>query len=286
MPDDNADTPPSSNGRSWLERLTQLFSTDPEDRDDLLEVIKSARDDGLLDIDTYGIIEGALEVAELRASDIMVPRAQMITLKLTDAPQDFLPIIISSAHSRFPVLGEDADEVVGTLLAKDLLPLALDHDLYERFHLKDHLRPAFVIPESKRLDSLLRDFRANRNHMAVVVNEYGGLSGLITIEDVLEQIVGDIEDEHDTDEDDFAIRDDGNGSFTLTALTPIEDFNEFFGSRLDEDDFDTIGGLVIQHFGRLPERGEQILFDGFHFTVLAANGRVIRLLNVERATEE
>lgn len=285
MPDDNADTS-SSNGRSWLERITQLFSSDPEDRDDLLEVIKSARDDGLLDIDTFGIIEGALEVAELRASDIMVPRAQMITLKLSDSPQDFLPVIIKSAHSRFPVLGEDADEVVGTLLAKDLLPLALDHSLYERFHLKDHLRPAFVIPESKRLDSLLRDFRANRNHLAVVVNEYGGLSGLITIEDVLEQIVGEIEDEHDTDEDDFSIRDDGNGSYTLPALTPIEDFNEYFTSRLDEEDFDTIGGLVIQHFGRLPERGEQIAFGGFHFTVLSANGRVIRLLRVERITEE
>jgi magnesium and cobalt transporter len=284
MPDDTADNS-SPSGRSWLERLSHFFTSDPENRTELLALIKSARDDGMLDIDTYGIIEGALEVAELRASDIMIPRAQMITINISDQPRDFLPTIISSAHSRFPVLGEDSDEVVGTLLAKDLLQLALDYSLHEHFVLKDILRPAFVIPESKRLDALLHDFRVSRNHMAVVINEYGGLAGLVTIEDVLEQIVGDIEDEHDTDEDDYTIREDSPGEFVLKAQTPIEDFNEFFGSHLDDEDFDTIGGLLLQHFGRLPEQGEQTQFDGFHFTVLAANERVIRLLKASRLAE-
>lgn len=285
MPDEKSD-PGSAPTRSWLERLGQFFNNDPENRDDLLELVRGARDDGLLDADTFHIIEGALEVAKLQVNDIMVPRTQMVTLKHTDRPEDFLPTVIKSAHSRFPVLGDDPDEVIGTLLAKDLLPLVLDENLREHFRLRDHLRPPFIIPEFKRLDSLLRDFRINRNHMAVVVNEYGGLAGLITIEDVLEQIVGEIEDEHDTDEDDFAIRDEGNGNFVLSALTPIEDFNEFFHAQLDEEEFDTVGGLVTQHFGRVPERNEQIDFDGFRFTVLSANGRVIRQLRVRIGSED
>lgn len=282
MADDTADHP--SPGRSWLEKLGQLFSDAPENNDELLAVIRSSRDAGILDIETFGIIEGALEVAELQARDIMVPRPQMITLKSTDSPQDFLPVVIQSAHSRFPVLGDDPDEVIGTLLAKDLLPLALDRSLYDHFNLRDHLRPAFVIPESKRLDSLLHDFRVSHNHMAVVINEYGGLDGLITIEDVLEQIVGEIEDEHDVEDEDFTIMEAGDSHYTLKALTPIEDFNEFFACHLSDNDFDTVGGLVTRQFGRLPERGEQINFAGFKFTVLAANGRVIRLLRVSRAS--
>lgn len=281
MADDTADHP--SPGRSWLDKLGQLFSDAPENNDELLAVIRSSRDAGILDIETFGIIEGALEVAELQARDIMVPRPQMITIKSTDAPEDFLPVVIQSAHSRFPVLGDDPDEVIGTLLAKDLLPLALDRSLYDHFNLRDHLHPAFVIPESKRLDTLLHDFRVSHNHMAVVINEYGGLDGLITIEDVLEQIVGEIEDEHDVEEEDFTIKDAGDAHYTLKALTPIEDFNEFFSCDLSDDDFDTVGGLVTRQFGRLPERGESVDFAGFEFTVLAANGRVIRLLRVRRA---
>lgn len=285
MPDEKSDTSHTSN-RSWLERLGQIFSNEPEDREDLLALVRDARDDGMLDSETFDIIEGALEVAKLKVNDIMVPRAQMVTIKHTDQPEDFLPLVIKSAHSRFPVLGDDADEVIGTLIAKDLLPLVLDQNLREHFRLRDHLRPPFIIPEFKRLDSLLRDFRISRNHMAVVVNEYGGVAGLITIEDVLEQIVGEIEDEHDTDEDDFAIREEGDGNFVLNALTPIEDFNEFFNAQLDEEEFDTVGGLVTQHFGRVPERNEKIEFDGFRFTVLAANGRVIRQLRVRIGRED
>lgn len=285
MPDDTGDSQ-STSGRSWLERLSHFFTNDPESRTELLDVIRSACDDGLLNNDTFGIIEGALQVAELQARDIMIPRAQMVTINLSDTPADFLPTVIKSAHSRFPVLGEDADEVVGTLLAKDLLPLALDDSLDDpQFSLEPLVRPPVIIPESKRLDTLLSDFRTSRQHMAVVINEYGGLAGLVTIEDVLEQIVGDIEDEHDH-EDDFTIRQDNHGSYLLKAQTPIEDFNEFFSTQLDAEDFDTIGGLVLQHFGRLPEQGEEVAFSGFHFTVLAANDRVIRLLRATPATEE
>lgn len=284
MPEDATDS--SQGGRSWLERISQLFTGDPENRDDLRAIIRTAREDDLLDVDTFGIIEGALAVADLCARDIMVPKAQMITIKRRDEPDSFLPTIITSAHSRFPVEGEDGDEIVGILLAKDLLPLALHPERRNSFHLKDILRPAFVIPESKHLDSLLHDFRDSHNHMAVVINEYGGLAGLITIEDVLEQIVGDIEDEHDTEDQDFTIRDDGEGHFTLNAQTPIEDVNEFFGIRLRDDEFDTIGGLVVRQFGRLPERGESITLSGLYFTVLSANGRMVRLLRATRINEE
>lgn len=277
MPDDTSDS--SSNNRSWLGKLGHLLAGEPETRKELLAIIKTARNNGMFDVETYGIIEGALNVSELQARDIMIPRAQMITINLSDTPKEFLPTVIQSAHSRFPILGEDSDEVVGTLLAKDLLPLALDQSLYDHFHLKDHLRPAFVIPESKRLDSLLHEFRVSRNHMAIVINEYGGLAGLVTIEDVLEQIVGDIEDEHDL-EDDSDILEDDQGHYVLKALTPIEDFNEFFNASLDEEDFDTVGGLVLQHFGRMPSQDEEIEFGGFHFKVLSGNSRSIHLLQV------
>lgn len=283
MPDDSSEQ--SSPGRSWLGRLSHLFSNDPENRSELLEMVQAARENGVLDVETSGIVEGALAVANLQARDIMIPRVQMITINLSDSPQQFLPTVIDSAHSRFPILGDDADEVVGTLLAKDLLPLALDQSLYDHFRLKDLLRPAFVIPESKRLDSLLHDFRVNRNHMAVVINEYGGLAGLVTIEDVLEQIVGNIEDEHDREED-FSIHRDTDGSFLLKAQTPIEDFNDFFSSRLTDEEFDTIGGLVLQHLGRVPEAQEHVSFDGFRFTILAANSRAIQLLRASPYNED
>ena len=277
MPDE---VPDSSSGRSWLDRISQFFGNEPTNREDLVELMRSARDREVVDSDTLGIVEGALEMADMKVRDVMIPRTQMVVIRSSSEPREFLPTIIDCAHSRFPVIGDDPDEVLGILLAKDLLPLALDPARMDRFNIKDHLRQALIIPESKRLDSLLRDFRISRNHMAIVVNEYGGVAGLVTIEDVLEQIVGEIEDEHDIDEDDYLIKELGDGEFTIKALMPIEDFNEHFHSKLNEEDFDTIGGLVLQRFGRLPARDESVEFGGFRFTVLSADSRTIRLLHV------
>ena len=273
-------------GRSWLERISQFFSSGPSSRDELKELIRTLKDQDVIDHDTHGIIEGGLQVAQMQARDVMIPRSQMIAIRANCSPKDFLPTIIECAHSRFPVLGDDLDEIVGILLAKDLLPLALEPARMERFSIKDHVRKALVIPESKRLDSLLRDFRASRNHMAVVVNEYGGIAGLITIEDVLEQIVGEIGDEHDLEQDEYLIKDLGNNEFTVKALTPVDEFNEHFHCNLSDDDFDTIGGLVLQHFGRLPARDESVTFGGFRFTVLSADGRTVRLLRVSPVDAE
>ncbi|MDF1820418.1 MAG: transporter associated domain-containing protein [Alcanivoracaceae bacterium] len=278
MPEESQEN--GQGGRSLLERISNFFSADPASRDELLELIRSLKDRDVLDTDTLGIIEGALQVADMPVREIMIPRVQMISIKASDHPRDFLPTIIDCAHSRFPVLGDDPDEVIGILLAKDLLPLVLDPARLDRFQIKDLLRPALFIPESKRLDSLLRDFRISRNHMAIVVNEYGGVAGLVTIEDVLEQIVGEIEDEHDFDEDDYLIKEIDNNEFTVKALTPIEDFNVFFDRQFSDDEFDTIGGLVTQQFGHLPERGETAELNGLQFTVLSADGRTIRLLRV------
>ena len=276
MPEDHSDSP----GRSWLDRITQFFSGEPKSRQELTGMMRDLRDRDIIDVDTLGIIEGALQVADMQVRDIMVPRAQMISIRANALPRDFIPVIIECAHSRFPVLGEDPDEIIGVLLAKDLLPLVLDPARMERFSIKDHVRQAFIIPESKRLDSLLRDFRINRNHMAIVVNEYGGIAGLVTIEDVLEQIVGDIEDETDIEDDEYLIKGIDDDEYTIKALIPIEDFNEHFGSEFSDEEFDTIGGLVMQEFGRLPERNESVVLGGFRFTVINADGRTIRLLRV------
>lgn len=282
MPEDHSDTP----GRSWLDRITQFFSGEPENREDLIELMRDLRDRDIIDVDTLGIIEGALQVAEMQVREIMIPRTQMISIRANTPPKDFLPVIIDCAHSRFPVLGDDPDEIIGVLLAKDLLPLVLDPARMERFNIKDHIRQAFIIPESKRLDSLLRDFRINRNHMAIVVNEYGGVAGLVTIEDVLEQIVGEIEDETDVEDDDYLIKDLDGDEYTVKAQIPIEDFNEHFGSTFSDEEFDTVGGLVMQEFGRLPERNESVLLGGFRFTVLNADARTIRLLRVTPEEQE
>lgn len=282
MPDEVSD----SNGRSWLERLSQFFSSGPSSREELSELVRSLKDRDIIDHETHGILEGGLQVAQMQARDVMIPRSQMIAIKASASPKEFLPIIIDTAHSRFPVLGDDPDEIIGIMLAKDLLPLALDPTRMERFSIKDHLRRALVIPESKRLDSLLRDFRISRNHMAVVVNEYGGIAGLVTIEDVLEQIVGEIGDEHDIDEDDYLIKDHGDQEYTVKALTPVDEFNQHFGTSFSDEEFDTIGGLVLQHFGRLPARDESVSFGGLCFTVLSADGRTIRLLRVSPAAAE
>jgi len=277
MSDDYSD---NGTSRSWLERVGQFFSSTPGDRSELLDLMRSMRDSHIIDGDTLGIIEGAVCVADMQVREIMIPRSQMVSIKASSDPRDFLPTIIDCAHSRFPVLGDDPDEVIGILLAKDLLPLILEPARMDRFAIKDHIRSAMVVPESKRLDSLLREFRISRNHMAIVVNEYGGVAGLVTIEDVLEQIVGEIEDEHDVEEEDYLIKDLDDHEYTVKALTPIDDFNEHFHCQFSDEEFDTIGGLVMQKFGRLPGRDESVELDGYLFTVLSADGRTIRLLRV------
>ncbi|RMD79342.1 MAG: HlyC/CorC family transporter, partial [Gammaproteobacteria bacterium] len=264
-------------GRSWLERLGQALAGEPKDRQELLELLRDAQARGVLDPDALGMIEGVLQVAELRVRDIMVPRAQMVVVEREASFEEILPVVIRSAHSRFPVVGESRDEVVGILLAKDLLAYCGRDP--RSFRMREVLRPAVFIPESKRLNVLLKEFRASRNHMAIVVDEYGGVAGLVTIEDVLEQIVGEIADEHDVEEDSY-IKKHSEQEYVVKAVTPIEEFNEYFGTAFDEEAFDTIGGLVLKHFGRMPRRGEAVELGGFRFQVLSADSRRLHLLRV------
>ncbi len=267
---------------SWWERFAQFFGADPKDTEQLLELLRDAKQRDLLDADALAMIEGVLGVAELRVRDIMIPRAQMVVVGRDQSIADILPVIIESAHSRFPVIGEDRSEVIGILLAKDLLRYFGDQS--PRFDLRDVLRSAFFVPESKRLNVLLKEFRASRNHMAIVVDEYGAAAGLVTIEDVLEQIVGEIEDEHDFDEGAFILKRDAT-HYTLKAHTSIEDFNEHFGSTLSDQEFDTIGGLVVNALGHLPERGERVQLEHFEFKILRADSRRIHLLDLTLALD-
>ncbi len=272
----------SSNGqvqKSWLERLAQAFSDEPKDREDLLELLRNAEKTQVLDNEALSIIEGALAVAEKQVADIMIPRPQMVVINAQTSPRDFLPEMIASAHSRFPVIGDSPDEVIGILLAKDLLPYALNGGIDE-CDINEHLRKATFVPETKRLNVLLQEFRENRNHMAVVVDEYGCVSGLVTIEDVLEQIVGEIEDEYDEDEDDALIKQFESNSYIAKALTPIEDFNEYFQASFSDAEFDTIGGIITQKFGRLPVREDEVNIENFNFKILNADNRRIRLIQV------
>ncbi|MEH6822679.1 MAG: transporter associated domain-containing protein [Motiliproteus sp.] len=271
----------SQGSKSWLARLTQVFSDEPRDRDELMTVLNNAVESQVLDSEVLAIIEGAMEVADMQVRDIMIPRPQMVVIDSTLTPQQFLPEMIAASHSRFPVIGESPDEVIGILLAKDLLPYILKGGI-DRFKIQDTLRPAAFVPESKRLNILLSEFRATRNHMAIVVDEYGGISGLITIEDVLEQIVGEIEDEFDADDEDAPIKQIEDNAYIVKALTEIDDFNEFFNSHLDDVEFDTIGGIITQHFGHLPQRDETVDLEGFSFKVMNADNRRIRLLQVSR----
>ena len=271
----------SQGNKSWLERLSQAFSSEPESVEDVLEILRDAETQNIIDADAMSIIEGAMQVIDMRVDEIMIPRSQMVTVKASQEPKAFLADIMESAHSRFPVIGDSQDDVIGVLLAKDLLPLALNNDLNWN-RIREILRPPTFVPESKRLNQLLKEFKETRNHMAIVVDEYGGTAGLITIEDVLEQIVGEIEDEHDFDEETH-IKARGDGSFAVKAVTPIEDFNEFFDTKLDEEEFDTIGGVVLKEFGHLPRRGESTQFGGLIFTIANADNRVIRLLQVTRS---
>ncbi len=268
----------SNEQKSWFNRLTQAFAHEPKNRKELLEVLREANQNKLLDSEALAIVEGAIQVADQQVRDIMVPRSQMMSIKANQSPREFLPAIIEAAHSRYPVVGESLDDVIGILLAKDLLPLILSGE-QPNFDIKSLLRPATFVPESKRLNVLLREFRANHNHMAVVIDEYGGVAGLVTIEDVLEQIVGDIEDEHDVEEDSF-IKPLPSGDFLIKALTPIENFNEAFDTTFSDDEFDTVGGLVVSNFGHMPKRNEVTEIDGFRFRVLNADSRRIHLLRV------
>jgi len=263
--------------RSLLEWLSDLFSDEPNDRTELMEMLRDAADRQLMDGEALNIIFGALQVSEMQARDIMIPRSQLVYLEDEQSPDALLEKIIESQHSRYPVIGDDLDDVKGILHAKDLLRLALDRD--KDFDIKDWIRTAAVIPESKRLNVLLQDFRSTRNHMAVVVDEYGHVSGVVTIEDVLEQIVGDIEDEHDVDDDSFVKQIDGK-TFNVKATTTVEDFNEYFDLDIDDEEFDTIGGVVLKAFGHLPERGETVEIAEHEFTVLNADSRRVRLLQV------
>ena len=267
-----------SGQKTWLERITQAFAHEPKNRQELLEILREAHQNKLLDSEALAIVEGAIQVADLQVRDIMVPRSQVISIKADQSPREFLPAIIAAAHSRYPVVGESLDEVIGVLLAKDLLPLILKED-QQNFDIKDLLRPATFVPESKRLNVLLREFRANHNHMAIVIDEYGGVAGLVTIEDVLEQIVGDIEDEHDVEEDSY-IKPLPSGDFLIKALTPIENFNEAFDTEFPDSEFDTVGGLVMNAFGHLPKRNEVTEIGEFRFRVLNADSRRIHLLRL------
>ncbi|MGI9264313.1 MAG: HlyC/CorC family transporter [Gammaproteobacteria bacterium] len=279
------DQPPSTSGPAkpgWFRRLAHAIGAGPRDRHEVIEVLREARDAKLFDRDEQDMLEGVFEVSELRVRDVMIPRFQMVVLDRDANTKELLTSIIDSGHSRFPVIGEDRDEVVGILLAKDLLRFFVENE-GGRFDIREVLRPASFIPESKRLNVLLKDFRNSRSHMAIVVDEYGGVSGLLTIEDVLEQIVGDIGDEHDPDEvPDF--KRDGDDHYTVRALARIEDFNDEFDTELNDDEFDTIGGLVIHELGRLPRRGESVTLDGISFTVLKADRRRVYTLQARFAT--
>ena len=252
-----------------IERLSHFLLRGPEDREQLFELLKSSYEKNLMDADSLSMIEGVLQVSEMQVRDIMIPRSQMDVIDISHPPEKFIPFVMETAHSRFPVIEDDKNDVIGILLAKDLLKYYAGDD----FEIRDMLRPAVFIPESKRLNVLLKEFRGSRNHIAIVVDEYGGVSGMVTIEDVLEQIVGEIEDEFDFDETEDNIIQDKNGHYRVKASTEIEDFNEYFNVSFSNDEFSTIGGLIIQAFGHLPKRDEKIIYQGFKITILRADSR-------------
>jgi magnesium and cobalt transporter len=265
-----------------IERLSHFLLRGPEDREQLFELLKSSYEKNLMDADSLSMIEGVLQVSEMQVRDIMIPRSQMDVIDISHSPEKFIPFIIATAHSRFPVIEDDKNDVIGILLAKDLLKYYAGED----FEIRDMLRPAIFIPESKRLNVLLKEFRSSRNHIAIIVDEYGGVSGMVTIEDVLEQIVGEIEDEFDFDETEDNIIQDKNGHYRVKASTEIEDFNEFFKVTFSNEEFSTIGGLIIHAFGHLPKRDEKITFQGFKITVLRADSRKLYSILLEIDTPD
>ena len=275
----NKDRPTDGPARpSWLEQLARMFAREPASNEQLIELLRSAHQHNLYDADALAMLEGVLQVDDMQVRDIMIPRSQVVILERDASPDELLRTIVKSGHSRFPVIGESRNEVVGILLAKDLLLYAFERN-DGRLNVKDLLRPAVFIPESKRLNVLLKEFRSSRNHMAIVVDEYGGVAGMVTIEDVIEQIVGEIEDEHDVEEEDI-IRKHSEVHYTIKALTPIEDFNEYFGAGLSDEEFDTIGGLVVHEIGHLPKRGERIAIGNLLFKVLRADSRRVHMLQL------
>ena len=271
--DDSGSTKPT-----LLERLSTLLLREPEDREQLIELLHSAFERNLLDADALSMMEGVILVSEQQVREIMIPRAQMDVIDISEPPEKFIPFVIDTAHSRFPVIDGNKDNIIGILLAKDLLRYYAG----EEFEVRDMLRPAIFVPESKRLNVLLRDFRGNRNHIALVVDEYGGVCGMVTIEDVLEQIVGDIEDEYDFDEDEDNLIPDGAGHWRVKAATEIADFNEALGTAFSDEEYDTVGGLVLKAAGQLPKRGDRIVIGDCTFTVLRADSRRLYSLLVER----
>ncbi len=279
-----SEEPPSSTenavSKTWIERMFSGFASEPKSREELLDIIKGAVDNKVVDMEALTIIEGALDVAQQQVREIMVPRSQMVVIKEEETPKEFLPKVIESGHSRFPVIGESSDDVKGILLAKDLLPLILGGS--NDFSFDEILRTANIIPESKRLNVLLKEFREKRYHMAIVIDEYGGISGLVSIEDILEEIVGEIEDETDDNEGEDFIRQVSENDFIVKALTRIDDFNEFFSASVPDDDFDTIGGIVMQAFGHMPSRNEYVEVHDFSFRVLYSDSRKIHLLRIAK----
>ncbi|HNU67430.1 MAG TPA: transporter associated domain-containing protein [Methylotenera sp.] len=273
---------PHNNKPSLLERLSHFLLREPEDREQLVSLLHGAYENHLMDADSLAMIEGVLQVSEMQVRDIMIPRSQMDVIDITQPPEAFIPHVIETAHSRFPVIEDDKNDVIGILLAKDLLRYYAGED----FEVRDMLRPAVFIPESKRLNILLKEFRSNRNHIAIVVDEYGGVAGMVTIEDVLEQIVGDIEDEYDYDEDEDNIIQNADGQYRVKALTEIADFNEIIGTDLSDEEFSTIGGLVVHQFGHLPKRNEETTFNGLHIKVLRADSRRLHSIMIEVLPQE
>jgi len=274
MSDESSD---GGSSRSLMDRIVHAMGGEPRDRDELLELLRDAQAREIFDADTLQMVEGVFQVVEMRVRDIMIPRAQMVVVENEASLDEIVPVIIESGHSRFPIITEDKDHVVGILLAKDVLRYTVGSN--KAFDINDVMRPTTFTPETKRLNVLLKEFRADRNHMAVVLDEYGGVGGLVTIEDVLEEIVGEIDDEHDAD-DDVLIRDHGDGRYSVRALTPIDEFNETLNTKFSDEEFDTIGGLLMQHIGHMPKPGEDAVIDGCQFRILAADSRRIHLIQI------
>jgi magnesium and cobalt transporter len=269
---------PRYSSMSWMRKLGRALSGEAQDRDDLVEQMRQALERGLIDTDALQMLEGVLGVAELQVRDIMIPRAQMVAVRRDDPPQKLLPVIVESGHSRFPVVDDDRDDIVGILLAKDVLRLFASGRKQD-FDIRECMRPAVMVPESKRVNVLLKEFRRSRNHMAIVVDEYGGVSGLVTIEDAIEQIVGDIDDEFDVEEDQN-VRKEGERQFLVRGVTPISEFNEYFGVSLSDAEFDTVAGLVMKQFGRLPRRGETLVIGDLEVRIVRADRRRVETLRV------
>lgn len=281
----SGDKPPTRNGvekKNWFEKITEIFHDTPHDRDGLIEILETAEQNSLINPELLSMMVGVMHISELQARDIMIARPQMVVINDEMTIKQILQTVVDSGHSRFPVIGDNRDDIEGIILAKDLLHFTAQNAMgeNEKFTLKDFLRPAVIIPESKRLDTLLKEFRTNRNHMAMVVDEYGSVAGLVTIEDVLEQIVGEIEDEYDIDGEEETIQAMSKTEFVVKGQTEIDEFNEYFSASLDEEAFDTIGGILMQAFGHVPAKDESIEIDNFKFEIINSDTRKIKLVRV------